>query len=659
MQDPHNGKAVASSAIASEIVKNFESLVRKSSRLFGSLRDLPQFGKYWSAHFQKTFEVYTKLWKYQQQHRAVLEDKEKYGLKRWEIGEIASKIGQLYYHYYLRTSDANYLQESLIFYEAIRARGYFKDVMDTKVPELMVKVMRYYARYIVVCLLLARRRVVVELVDELTRHVEDYIKTLKPPDAHEWHIVLQEITSFLQADSVMACAPPSLSSSASGSNPGAKEEPYYPPPRLDPNMRILPAFVPFPLSGPSVTLQQVILVGNHSTQVKFSELTLEMFRMMLALEVDSEHKDEAPAGADKIAAEGTPAADAKKRNPHKHLLYRPTAAQLLMFIGTVMKELYEGKAMLLYVCGDGLGKSNSPFFFPVDPNPSGSGSSGENNNNTTNNNNNTHPAPTTSETNENPPQPDTPATTTANPPTTSPTDAPQIYSSDGLAMHAGRPERYGRSMSLTSPRDAGAGGGTGLPLQLGEAIYPEDIRPFTRRPLFLIIDSESSTSFKSLQNNVFGQALVSLLSPTLTISLPKGQSQKGKFYTLFLYDPLSAFCALTGAARLPSQTIYQLTQLFYTAMETTLQLFINTPSVDPSFHCFMADEFLRVFMLRHTICYATLYLHRATRSRGPGALPASQPDLGDDVLRNSQLLDVVLQIASAAGVADQFHSASD
>lgn len=59
--DPHNGKAVASSAIATEIVKNFESLVRKSSRLFGSLRDLPQFGKYWSNHFQKTFEVYTKV----------------------------------------------------------------------------------------------------------------------------------------------------------------------------------------------------------------------------------------------------------------------------------------------------------------------------------------------------------------------------------------------------------------------------------------------------------------------------------------------------------------------------------------------------------------------------------------------------------------------
>jgi hypothetical protein len=30
-------------------------------------------------------------------HRQVLDLK--YGLKRWQIGEIASKIGQLYYHY--------------------------------------------------------------------------------------------------------------------------------------------------------------------------------------------------------------------------------------------------------------------------------------------------------------------------------------------------------------------------------------------------------------------------------------------------------------------------------------------------------------------------------------------------------------------------------
>jgi hypothetical protein len=33
-------------------------------------RDLPQYGhKQWQAYFGRTFDIYTKLWKFQQQHR--------------------------------------------------------------------------------------------------------------------------------------------------------------------------------------------------------------------------------------------------------------------------------------------------------------------------------------------------------------------------------------------------------------------------------------------------------------------------------------------------------------------------------------------------------------------------------------------------------------
>lgn len=58
-----------------------------------------------------------------------------------------------------------------------------------------------------------------------------------------------------------------------------------------------------------------------------------------------------------------------------------------------------------------------------------------------------------------------------------------------------------------------------------------------------------------------------------------GQNQKGKFYTLFLYDPLSAFCALTGATRQTPQSIQQLNQIIYSALETILQLLLTKSSV--------------------------------------------------------------------------------
>jgi hypothetical protein len=83
-----------------KIVAEFVHLLDKSRQLFNGLRELPQYGhqnNQWQAYFGRTFDVYTKLWKYQQEHRHVLE--QKYSLKRWQIGEIASKIGQLYYHY--------------------------------------------------------------------------------------------------------------------------------------------------------------------------------------------------------------------------------------------------------------------------------------------------------------------------------------------------------------------------------------------------------------------------------------------------------------------------------------------------------------------------------------------------------------------------------
>jgi hypothetical protein len=47
-------------------------------------------------------------------------------------------------------------------------------------------------------------------------------------------------------------------------------------------------------------------------------------------------------------------------------------------------------------------------------------------------------------------------------------------------------------------------------------IFPGDIYPFLRKPLFLIIDSNNSIAFQNMPN-LFGQPFISLLSP---IKLP-------------------------------------------------------------------------------------------------------------------------------------------
>ena len=71
------------------------------------------FHKVFKAYFHKDFKAYTKLWKYQQDHRSELVDS---SLHCWEISEIASRIGQLYFSQYMQTSKARFLVEAYVSY---------------------------------------------------------------------------------------------------------------------------------------------------------------------------------------------------------------------------------------------------------------------------------------------------------------------------------------------------------------------------------------------------------------------------------------------------------------------------------------------------------------------------------------------------------------
>jgi hypothetical protein len=68
------------------------------------------------------FKAYTRLWRLQQERRR---DLVAVGLRRWEIGEVASRIGQLYYARYLRATEPRSLVGAYVFYEAIYSRDYF------------------------------------------------------------------------------------------------------------------------------------------------------------------------------------------------------------------------------------------------------------------------------------------------------------------------------------------------------------------------------------------------------------------------------------------------------------------------------------------------------------------------------------------------------
>jgi len=164
-------------------LQTFRALVESADRKFGRVRDVAAYGGGASRQqqqqhaFQKVFKAYTRLWKYQQENRSKLVE---CGLKRWEIGEIASRIGQLYFGQYTRTSECRFLVEAYVFYEAILSRRYFQG-SEPNAKDLGVrsKELRFYARFLLVSVILNRTEMVNHLVERFGALVEDCKSTFR------------------------------------------------------------------------------------------------------------------------------------------------------------------------------------------------------------------------------------------------------------------------------------------------------------------------------------------------------------------------------------------------------------------------------------------------------------------------------------------------
>lgn len=549
-----------------KIVNEFCHLLEKSKQLFNGLRDMPQYGhRQWQAYFGRTFDIYTKLWKFQQQHRPVLD--RKYGLKRWQIGEIASKIGQLYYHYYLRTSETNYLNEAFSFYAAIRGRAYYGRTArdESRTPndrsDLMVKKLRYYARFIVVCLLLKKMKLVRDLVRELSKLIDEYTSTYEPEDQLEWSLVLGEIKVFVESDTFLNVIDGDSNS-------------------LVLSHRLSPMMIPPVERSPVMTLslQQVIIVGNLSEQVKFSELTLDMFRMLQTLErepldeMGQVYNDRSPAPV-RVPMENGGGGGARD-NPHKYLLYKPTLPQLLVFLASGYKELPPNGALLLYISADGS--------FPNRPRPEDTG-----------------------------------------------------YDMGGVLMS---PKRD------VEPSSKNSG-------QFKEhcCLFPGDLFPFTRRPTFLIVDSDNALAFSSIPH-YFDMPLVVLMSPQDTPPMfLEHATHKGSLFTLFLHSPLAAFCFVTNIIDVPIHLWDKCLSYVDRFMTEASRLLSRCRGVDASYINFLGDDFLRLMLCRYIFCDALLRIHRSFRSSQ--YFPKSHPPLPElDIIENPTLQRYLLDLSSQLDV---------
>ncbi|XP_042406438.1 protein SCAI-like [Zingiber officinale] len=600
--------ASASSSSANEALTEFRSLVEAAERKFARVRDLPSFarGALHVLHFRKVFKAYTRLWHFQQQRRLELVAG---GLRRWEIGDVASRIGQLYYGQYQRTSEVRFLFEAYVFYEAIVSRGYFEAARaPAAAPDLRLryKELRFLVRFLIVALLLNRNGEVRQLADRFKALVEESKAAFPAINFKEWKQVAQEISRFLKADASSKISRP---------------------------IRYNVLFDAHPTSFPCIArfhstrvlrLQDAILTSYHRNEIKVAEHTLDTFRMLQCLEWEpsgssyqllTKEPCENGASSDQSGASGlidiNLAADMMDPdlppNPHKAVIYHPSVSHLIAVTATICEDLNPDSILLIYLSVSGKHDSNA-----IQKDIHGKSSS---------------------------------------------------FSKANYAPHAS----WERDSSLSQPASSnkpnsianlgqylclgsqGAGGSNNL--------YPEDLVPFTRKPLFLVIDSDSSQAFKTLHGAERGEASILLLSHEKPLSVSDTNSTlRGSQFTHFLTAPLQAFCQLVGLSPDIEADLYSGAEnLLSSAIAEWEVALCTSNSLDQVWAQVLTDPFLRRLIIRFIFCRAALSLFYPSRDSSMH-LPECLPNLPKSVSPESAITQIHIHLlAERFGVLNYFH----
>ncbi|XP_023738596.1 uncharacterized protein LOC111886581 [Lactuca sativa] len=572
------------------VPKTFRALVESAERKFAKVRDAPSYGRGPNHYFPKVFKAYMKLWDYQQKNRSKLVES---GLQRWEIGEIASRIGQLYFVQYMRTSEARFLLESYIFYEAILNRGYFEGSSFKALKDrgLRFKELRFYARFLLVSLILNRWEMVKLLLDRFKALVEDSKAQFPDTTFKEWKVVMQEMVRFMKVDSAFSNTRP---------------------------LRYCAIFDSYPSSLPYVArfhakkvlkLRDALLMSYHRNEVKFAELTTDTFRMLQCLEWEpsgsfyqkqtvefhdngTSTDQSATSGLIDINLVADMTDPSLPPNPKKAVLYRPSATQLLAVLAAICDELPPESVMLIYIAASGdSGQTTVPHkqisgsvrtsvklntvhersnYFMPETHVNGKGSS-------------SHPSES--------------------------------------------------SIWLGPTRNAGSNN-----------LFPADLIPFTRRPAFFIIDSDNSHSFKVLHGAERGEPAALLLSPLRPTFKSQSESsaditQNGSQFTLFLTAPLRACWQIFGLTFSDDdadlmEDAESIVSGAFAEWETIL---CTTTTLDLVWAQVLSEPLLRRIILRFIFCRSVLTCFRR-REENDHYVPVCLPELPDSVSPNSGIV---------------------
>lgn len=182
-------------------------------------------------------------------------------------------------------------------------------------------------------------------------------------------------------------------------------------------------------------------------------------------------------------------------------------------------------------------------------------------------------------------------------------------------------------------------------------LYPGDLYPFTRKPLFVVVDSDNSFVFQQIPR-YFGQPLMVLMSPQDTPSTLRDVRHSGSLFTLFLHAPLAAFCLICNVGSLDVHH-WERCQRYIERFLIEASQLVTRSRCETGVLQFFGDDFLRLLLVRYVFCDVVLHLHRSFRGRQQR--PRCYPPLSDaEFLENRTLRHLVFELAACLDAREHF-----
>ncbi|KAJ1950099.1 hypothetical protein IWQ62_006629 [Dispira parvispora] len=185
--------------------------------------------------------------------------------------------------------------------------------------------------------------------------------------------------------------------------------------------------------------------------------------------------------------------------------------------------------------------------------------------------------------------------------------------------------------------------------QVSNCLHPADLLPFTRKPMFMVVESNNSVCFQGVPR-VFNQPFLCLMSPTSYVQ--PNTSQVGNLFTLFLHMPILGLLSVTGVNQMDAEQ-WEVAKKHTEALLSILADELGNTLQDSENRKFLGDVFLRRLMAHHQFCYTVLYYHHL-HSDDPAYLPTSYPEFPNSLLTLEPVCEKLRALVETLKSENQF-----